>query len=150
MTKRFVAQFWVGTIASEALFGDFLGENPGFWEADDPIEEGIPLSRFIESQGATWFDHDFLECGYSNEPGSLMERFHPHSYASQWVPVAEERMASLSIEAINTFVMLGIDEQPDGTRHYQVEQPRSHREAGIDLVFIGEIGYEHDFSWMMR
>lgn len=150
MIERYVAQFWIGTIESEGLFGDFMGENPAYWEAEDPTEEGIPLSRFIESQGETWFDHDFLECGYDNTPGCLTERFSPYSFASQWVPVIEAKMASLGIESINTFIMLGIDEKSDGTRGCQVKHPRAHREAGIDLVFIGEIGCDHDISWMTR
>ena len=150
MIKKYTSQFWVGKFDSSEIFYEFMGENPEFWTDENEELENIPLSAFIASQGKKWYDHDFLESGYNDKGISLLEKFGEYSYSSQWSIPVEEKVKLLEIDNVNSFIMMGIDDMPNGKRHLQVLEPCSFKSEGIELIYIGEFSYEHDMSWLNK
>jgi hypothetical protein len=146
LKKKHTAQFWIGKFDTETRFSEFVGEDPGYWSDENEDNADYPLSKFIASQNETWFDHDFIEAGFSEAEGGMKEKFKHYSYADQWAEEIEEKARSMRFEGVNAFIMMGIDEPPRGSRHLQVSNPRSYNAEGIKLVYVGEFSYVHDYS----
>lgn len=141
MTREYQAQFWIGAFDSEDAFYEFVSENSEYWSQANDDDSKTPLSHFIKSQGQSWYDHDFMEVGFSNERGSVLGMFQGHSYVEQWSPMVEEQLRTIGLDAANAFIMLGIDNQPNGQRYKQVTAPASVTVAGGDLRYLGELTY---------
>ena len=135
--KTYTSQFWIGSVESEERFCDFIGEDDSYFDDDN-----VPLSRFIASQGETWYDHDVFEAGYCAEAGSVLEKFGQYSYAEKWASLIEVEMVAHNIPSINAFVMIQIDEFPNRPPRRQVKNPCGCKGEGINLVYIGEITYD--------
>ena len=136
------SQFWIGTVDSEDRFADFIAENDEYWSEENEDSGEIPLTRFLASQGQTWYDHDFAEYGHSTKEGTVLEKFAGYSYINQWAHLVEAAMVDHKISSINVFIMIGIDEQPRFPPYRQIKKPRSHSEQGIELTYIGELTHE--------
>ena len=141
MRDKLTSQFWVGTAESEDRFFDFIVEDENYWSEENEDGDKLPLSRFIASQGETWYDH---EAGYADTSGSVLEMFGQYSYAKQWAELVESEISARNISSINAFIMIGVDEPPDGSQYRQVENPCSHQENGINMVYIGEITHDNE------
>jgi hypothetical protein len=150
LIKKYTSQFWIGTFDSEKRFNEFVGEDPDYWSEENEDNDDIPLNKFISSQNETWFDHDFIEAGYNAKEGSVLEKFGSYSYVNQWANAVSDKMTELGLDSINAFIMMGIDQPPNGSRYLQVSNPCSFKSEGIDLVYIGEYEYSHDFSWLEK
>lgn len=141
MKGKITSQFWIGTFDTQERFNDFVCENKEYWSEENEIEENIPLSRFIASQGETWYDHDFFEAGYNEKEQRICKKFKGYSWVNQWAPIIEGKMKELGILEMNSFLMMVVDEPPDGKRYCQVQAPKSFNADGINLMSIGEITY---------
>lgn len=146
MKKRHTSQFWVGKFDTQNRFADFVGEDPDYWSEENEDNDDYPLSPFIASQNQTWFDHDFMESGFNNFEGNIKEKFKHYSYADQWAHEVVEMAGKMGIEDFNVFIMMGVDESSKGERYKQVSNPCSYKSKGIDLVYVGEFSYFHDYS----
>ena len=75
-----VVDIWVGSFPSRAAFEGYLHETYG-------DHDHAPLSKFAADMGQTFYDHDFLEAAYHEEPssdlGALLEG---HSFARSYTP----------------------------------------------------------------
>lgn len=139
-STRHTLQFWIGYASSERVFNRFVAEDPTFWDTEDE-DEDIPLSPFAASQGESWYDHDFLESGYSTQLGNIAERFQGYSYVDQWAPWVEAQAKRTSLSEFNAFVLMGVDQRP-GSEYRQISKPRSYSEEGLKLVYLGEFSFE--------
>jgi hypothetical protein len=65
MSKTETSHFWVGRLP-ESLASTYLEE---VYDEDDEDLDHTPLSAFARDQGEKWYDHDFLEYGFSDTAG---------------------------------------------------------------------------------
>lgn len=139
--KMQTAQFWAGVFADEAAFSAFIREDPAYY-AEDNEDGDLPLSAFARSQGARWYDHDFMEAGFSAEASSdIAGMFKGHSYVADWAGEFGRRLSAAGLTACNAFVLVGIDAQRDGSLHRQIDAPCSTEGDGFRLVYLGEISF---------
>jgi len=125
MHQTQTCHFWVGTIPE-----DF----PASYFAEDYSDErgdNDPLSPFARDQGETWYDHDFLEYGWSLAP-TIAELVAGYSYSEQWAAELSRRAEAAGLRGINFFVF--IDEA-------QIAAPRSVETRDGTLHYMGTIEY---------
>ena len=137
------SQMWLGTVADEGAFHDFMTERAEYYSVENEDAEGtdrhVALSAFAESQDEDTYDHDFLEYGFAASGKTLEERFTGHSWVAQWAPILREMLPAQEISAANAYVQLRVEESAQfGVRRY-IETPHDINLAGIRLRFIGEI-----------
>jgi hypothetical protein len=117
-----VVDLWVGNFPSKSAFEDYLHETYG----DD---DSTPISKFAADMGANYYDHDFLEEAYHEEPpndlGSLLEG---HSFARSYAPQTLDAFRLLAPGTVNAVILLW---------GRQIESPRSVGGAGYELHYLG-------------
>ena len=123
------SHFWLGRFPSmkrlAAYFAEVYGE-------DDEDDEPTAVSEFARDQGESWYDHDFLEYGYSETCTSVEELVTGYSYHEQWRAELAERARHAGLAVSNTVVFISED---------QISQPRSVDGAGYELQYLGTITY---------
>ncbi|MFK7970519.1 MAG: immunity 22 family protein [Bacteroidia bacterium] len=124
-------QFWVGRFVNENIFHDFFEEV--FTDNDDD-----PISRFAESQNEIWIDHDFMEIGFEEINNSIADRFKNYSYADKWIEPFEKKLNEKDLTNVNVIIMVSYDNDRS-----QISSPKSHKEEGLQIIFLGEIEYEY-------
>lgn len=127
-----ICHFWVGFFDKETDFFDFLSEDPNYYKEERDLEE-IYISKFAESQGENWIDHDFLECGFQNSDSPLADRFEAYSYSQEWIPEIERRIQKHIICKVNTIVFVAKSE---------IDKPIDVIRENFSLIYVGEIEYE--------
>lgn len=135
---KMTAHFWAGKFDNESRFNDFFEES--YPEENEDDDDDAPISKFAESQGETWIDHDFLEKGFEDSSLSLQDRFMKYSYGEHWFAEFEKRLTKKGLSDSNTIVMNLFDE---GTS--EIESPQSFSGTGFDVHYLGtiEFDYEH-------
>jgi hypothetical protein len=128
MRSTETSHFWVGRF-SEAIAADYFTE---VWDEDDEDREHTPLSAFARDQGVKWYDHDFIEYGFSEGAGSIEELVAGYSYSDQWAAELARRAAAAGLSGVNFFVFISEDE---------IERPRSVHGDGYWLHYLGTIKY---------
>lgn len=139
--KKITSQFWIGTFGSQSRFYDFVAESDEFWSEENIDGDDIPLSEFIGSQGQIWYDHDFLEVGFNDNDGSVLDKFSGHSWCDKWASQVDLTMKRMNIESINVFIMMRIDTSNRKKPYHQVKSPTSYNDSDIDLHYIGVISH---------
>ena len=125
MHRTEICHFYLGRVVDTPRFSKFLAE---YYDED----ENQPISGFYGSQGELFCDHDFMETG-QREPGtSLEEFFAPHSYSDKWSEALCEAARAVNLEDANALIFINIE---------QVKSPRSVRDDGFELVYMGMFEY---------
>jgi len=84
------SHFWIGQFESEELYNEFIREDYSLCDSED--YDDTPISKFAESQGETWIDHDFLESGFEPHQVNIKEQFGGYSYAEEWGAELEKNL----------------------------------------------------------
>ncbi len=127
-----ISHFWLGFFEKENDFFDFLGEDPNYYNDESDLEEKY-ISKFAESQGENWIDHDLMECGFQSSDFPFAERFKGYSYSKKWIPEIERRIKTPKIEKVNSIVFVS---------KRAIKKPIDVIRANFSLIYIGEIEYE--------
>ncbi len=99
--------FWVGKFYSEEVFTDFVTENNDYYILQDENNDNdIALSKFIQSQGETWIDHDFMESGFQHPEKTLKEQFGFYSFADKWLDKLTNKCQQLALTDINVLIFV--------------------------------------------
>lgn len=123
------SHFWLGYFPNPAAGAAYFAE---VWDAEDEDREHTPLSAFARDQGETWYDHDFMEHGYSETEVSLPELVEGHSYSEQWAEELIRRAGAAGLEGVNTLVFISQEE---------IREPRSVQGDGYWLHYLGTLQY---------
>ena len=129
MRETETSHFWIGHFPSLQRVADYFAE---VYDDDDEDREDTPLSAFARDQGASWYDHDFLEYGFGEECASVEELVAGYSYHEQWQDELARRAAQAGLTGLNMFVFINQD---------QIESPRSVRGDDYALEYLGTITY---------
>ncbi|MBY0512729.1 MAG: immunity 22 family protein [Gemmataceae bacterium] len=121
MPDQEASHFWVGHFP-KAIADDYFTES---YDRDDE-----PLSAFARDQGVTWYDHDFMEYGFSERPMPLHELVAGYSYSDQWGEELARRVAAAGLTDVKLFAFITESE---------VEDPRSVTGDGYWLRYMGTI-----------
>lgn len=119
------ALIWLGQFDDSAP-EDFFSVSGGSECNDKP-------RRFVESQGESWYDLDFVEISWLNELIQVDELVSGHSYAEQYLAPVVEVARESGMEKANVFVLATVD---------QFSKPCSTAGKGYRLELIGEFTYE--------
>ncbi len=126
--------FWVGKFHSEKVFTDFIAENADYYILQDEDNDNeIALSKFIQSQGETWIDHDFMESGFEPPQKTLKEQFGFYSFADKWIDKLEKKCQQLALIDINVLIFVKSEE---------ISQPTSVRGSDFELYYLGIFKFE--------
>lgn len=125
MGETETSHFWVGHLPGSLA-------SIYFAEVYDEDRERTPLSAFARDQGEKWYDHDFLEFGFSAAAGSVEELVAGYSYSDQWAAELARRAAGAGLSGINWFAFISEGE---------VERPRSVQGDGYWVRYLGTITY---------
>lgn len=123
--------FWLGRFPNEERVKRYFDE---VWDPDDEDREHTPLSEFGRDQGRFWYDHDFLEHGYREDPGSIAALVEGHSWHEQWATELSRRAAEAGLTSCNTVVFIDQD---------QIDSPQSITGADYRLHYLGTIRVRH-------
>jgi hypothetical protein len=116
-----VVDLWVGTFTTESAFEDYLRET---YEEDD-----TPLSKFAADMGESFYDHDFIEVAYHQEPSSDLEALlQEHSFARSYSPKAVAAHGCLVPCAVNAVILVW---------GKKIEAPRSVRGTDYQIHYLG-------------
>jgi hypothetical protein len=80
MRKTETSHFWIGRFPDIKRMADYFSE---VYNEDDEDRQRTPFSHFAQDQGATWYDHDFLEYGFSEDCTTVEELVTGYSYHEQ-------------------------------------------------------------------
>jgi hypothetical protein len=119
-----VSYIWIGQFTDEAP-EDFFEEKYG---RDDE-----PLSQFANSQGQSWYDHDFVEISYLDSLEPIASLIDGHSYFDQYQTALLHVTQAKKIVEANVFVLASKD---------QFSSPRTASGIGYDLWFMGSFSYD--------
>lgn len=120
--------FWAGRFDSQERFCEY------FVETYDEDNDDASISPFAETQSETSYDHDFLEYGYSDDAASLEELVADYSYSDQWLNWFTDRIKSLGLDGVNSFVFISESE---------IESPQSiDLGDGCYLQYLGTTTYK--------
>ena len=117
--------FWAGTYAS---IEDFTGLFVETYSDDDDT----PISPFAETQRETFYDHDFLEYGYSDDSKSLEELVQDYSYSDEWLQDFKLLVESLMLTHVNAFVFI---------TDAEIGDPQDIESTKGNLRYLGTISY---------
>jgi hypothetical protein len=119
------SHFWAGCFPEE-LASTYFAEVYGV-DRDE-----TPLSAFASDQGERFYDHDFLEYGFSDAAGSVEELVTGYSYSDQWGAEFARRVAEAGLSGVNWFAFIS-----EG----KIDRPRSVRGDGYWYHYLGTITY---------
>ncbi|SFW23666.1 immunity 22 family protein [Cellulophaga fucicola] len=125
------SHFWIGKFENESLYYNFIAEDDSRYELED--YDAIPVSKFAKSQGEIWIDHDFMESRFEKPTKDIKNQFNKYSYSNHWESELENRCSKLSESEFNTLIFISED---------QIKNPKSIKETGITLEYLGVIEYE--------
>jgi len=124
--KTETSHFWVGHFPAEQQVGEY------FAEAYNEDDEDTPISLFARDQGVEYYDHDFIEYGFSKKAVPAEELFTGYSYHEQWATELARRVADQGLTGMNMFVFINQE---------QIEKPASVQGDGYWLRYLGTIKY---------
>ena len=128
MQETETSHFWVGHFP-EAMTFTYFDE---VYDEDDEARDHTPLSLFARDQGEKWYDHDFLEYGFSDTAASVEELVAGYSYSDQWGSELARRASESGLTGINWFAFIS---------EREIERPRSVQGDGYWYHYLGTITY---------
>ena len=120
------SHFWVGYFPTMQRVAEYFAEVYG----ED--REDTPLSQFARDQEVEFYDHDFIEYGFSEEATTVEGLFAGYSYHEQWAAELARRVADVGLTGVNMFVFINQEE---------IEKPKSVEGDGCWLRYLGTIRY---------
>lgn len=115
---------------SHIWLGEFKGNAPeDFFEEHYDREDDEPLSAFAKSQGQIWYNHDFIEISYLDEPERVATLVDGHSYSEQYLQKVIIHAENLGIHKANVFVLAYKNE---------IMTPSTVEGVGYKLWYLGE------------
>lgn len=127
MPDKETCHFWAGRFDSQERFCGY------FVETYDEDRDDTPISPFAKTQNETYYDHDFLEYGYSDGAASVDELVADYSYSDQWLDWFAGRLERLGLGDVNSFAFINDRE---------IESPESFECAdGCYLRYLGTTTY---------
>ena len=115
-----LCHLWLG------LFGPDSPEN---YVVQEYLDDETQQSQFGAQQEQPYFDYDFVEISFPNDPKPVRELLDGHSYSSSYLDAVVRKAADLVITEANVFVLANKD---------QFECPRSVTGPGYKLWYLGE------------
>jgi len=141
--RMITQQIWVGTADNKDSFFDLMAERPEYYSEENEEAEGtdahIALSAFAQAMGEDSYDHDFLEYGFAKDGDTLETRFKGHSWVEQWAPLVREMLSPQAVDAVNVFIIMGVDDGPHAKPRRQFNTPRDLNLGGLSLRYLGEV-----------
>ncbi|MCV2863617.1 hypothetical protein [Defluviimonas sp. WL0075] len=127
------AQVWAAEAQDQNVWAA-LFDDRDFWGLEDEDErDNAPLTPFAACQSMTWYDDDFVECGWSAHHGPAREIFVGNSFVDQWGAEFDRRAVARGVTA-NAFVMVF---SQGGTLPGWFTSPRDAEVGGVRLVYLG-------------
>lgn len=120
-----VVSIWLGNMDSEDDFEDYIEEQ---YEDDD-----APMSKFTEEFGLGWYDHDFSEADFKDNPVPVEEFLSRNSYSSSFINEAVSAANNKGLENCGTKILLYNCEYDPATAPVSETQK---------LTFIGAFNYD--------
>jgi hypothetical protein len=139
--KTLLGQFWAGHFPSDAAFEAFVEEDEAYYsEANDEGDGPLPLSQFAGSQGAHWYDHDFMEVG-KVATDTVPTKAIVASYSEFWAEEFVRRAAAAAITPTHLIMVL-VHNRAEGREFWDFPQPASFTGPDFTLIYLGEIEFE--------
>lgn len=126
MLSTETCHFWLGYFPDVRAMASYFEEH---YDGEDDT----PVSTFARDQGETWYDHDFLEIGFSADAASIKELVAGYSYYDQYTEELAERAKQLPLTRINSFVFI---------TESQISAPRTVETDDFQLYYVGKITYQ--------
>lgn len=121
------SHFWLGKFTDRRRADKYFAEQ---YEDDD-----APVSEFARDQGVRWYDHDFMESGFSKAAKSVEKLVKGYSYYEQWAEELARRAKDAGLTGANLLVFINKD---------QIKKPQSAKGKGYSLHYLGTIKYSID------
>jgi hypothetical protein len=118
--SNYVCHIWLG------LFGP---DSPETYFVQEYVDDETPQSQFGAEQEEHYFDYDFVEISFPNDPGPIRELVDGHSYSESYLERVIQNADELGIKEANVFVLANKD---------QFASPRSVTGRGYKLWYLGE------------
>lgn len=120
------SHFWAGRVAN-------IEELNALFEESYEDEDESPIAPFSAAQNESFYDHDFLEYGFSDSAGSIEELVEGYSYSEEWLKEFESKIKTLGLTDVNAFVFIAADE---------IQNPKSVDVSESSyLRYLGTISY---------
>ncbi|MCE9634310.1 MAG: immunity 22 family protein [Planctomycetes bacterium] len=89
---------WIGTVADEAALNDFIEEH---YDLD-----GNATCPLWAALGINWFDHDFQEIHWQQEPVAVLRLLDGSSWGASFAPLVASACSGIGIRAANSALIL--------------------------------------------
>ena len=113
---------WLGTATDRDAFDAYFAES---YE-----DELAPISPFAESQGETFYDHDFLETQFDGACTTIDDALQTISFSGSFADAARERIPDGEFNLIVAFFGDAFT------------NPRSGRAEDVELTYLGRFPYD--------
>lgn len=118
--QEYLCHLWLG------VFGP---DSPEAYFVQEYVDDDTPQSQFGAEQGQSYFDYDFVEISFPNNPCAVRELVNGHSYSESYIDAVIGKAAELGITEVNVFVLANKD---------QFDSPRSVTGPVYKLWYLGE------------
>lgn len=92
---------WIGNFSSREALENFLAES-----ISDDYEITQPINNFSEDIGIGFYDHDFQEADYYDEPVSIEKLLSQFSYIESFIDAVKKESEKDELEKTNTAILL--------------------------------------------
>lgn len=121
------SHFWAGNFASLESFTQLFVESC----PDDDFD--APISVFANTQSEIFYDHDFLEYGFSDDAKSLSELVDGCSYADKWLKQFAKLIEFAGLANVNAFLLIS---------EFEIEHPQSFETEFGSMTYLGKLTYK--------
>jgi hypothetical protein len=115
-----LCHLWLGLFGPDAPKNYFVQEY---------VDDETPRSQFGAEQEQPYFDYDFVEISFPNDPRPVRGLVDGHSYSESYLDAVVRKATDLGIAEVNVFVLADKD---------QFGCPRSVAGPGYKLWYLGE------------
>lgn len=124
--KEGFVSIWIGSFSSREGFEDFLEES-----ISDDHEITQPINKFSEDIGIGFYDHDFQEADYYDEPVSIEKLLSQFSYIESFIDDVKNESEKDGLEKNNTAILL-----------YDHDFSELHMSNSKFLTFVGAFPFQ--------
>jgi len=118
--SEYLCHIWLGLFEPDA---------PERYFVQEYVDDSTPKSQFGAGQEQRYFDYDFVEISFPNDPLPVHELVDGHSYSDSYLKTVVQEATKLGISEANVFVLANKD---------QFDAPRSAEGPGYKLWYLGE------------
>ena len=122
MTDEFsIVDIWAGSFPSKSLFIQYFEEQY--------IDDDLPINRFAADQGVIFYDHDFCESRFHNQPIKSFDKLiEDHSYWRSYIDEAKQTFLANNYNEVNVTILVW---------GRKILKPRSVDEKDFRLSYLG-------------